>query len=57
MQDDDLQECGECLKKITWDEYIVNWGSCSDCFDEKLNKYFAEHPELPDTQLSLDFDS
>jgi uncharacterized CHY-type Zn-finger protein len=57
MLDNDLQECGECLKKITWDEYVVNWGSCSDCFDEHLNKYFAEYPEPPDSEISLDFEA
>ncbi len=27
------EECYECNKKISDDEWVVNWGSCSECFD------------------------
>lgn len=29
-----FDKCGLCGKGITDDEYVVNWGSCSDCFDK-----------------------
>ena len=47
--------CGECEKEISWDEYVVNWGSCSDCFDAHVNAYFRDHPD--DTTDSTERDT
>lgn len=44
----DMQNCAECGKEISWDEYVVNWTSCSDCFDSHVEKYFKDHPETDD---------
>lgn len=34
--------CFECGKAISSDEFVVNWGSCSDCFDASYIKYMHD---------------
>lgn len=31
--------CFKCKKEISDDEYVVNWGSCSECFDASYDEY------------------
>ena len=45
--------CRECGKVISDEEYCVNWGSCSDCFDAHVFLYFDLNPE----QLELFLES
>lgn len=33
------QNCHQCGKQIPDDEWVVNWGSCSDCFDYDYKVY------------------
>ena len=35
------QKCGECDKAICDDEYVVNWGSCDECFDRHYEEYLS----------------
>lgn len=37
--------CRECGKVISDDEYVVNWGSCNECFDSMYNTYCEANPE------------
>lgn len=39
MQQNLEQVCAECNKLIAWDEYVVNWTSCSECFDKNYEEY------------------
>jgi hypothetical protein len=39
------QKCWECGKAITDDEWVVNWGSCSECFSAAFQKYLDENPD------------
>lgn len=41
--------CNSCAKLISDDEYVVNWGSCSDCFDA----YYLLYLECVPDQLEL----
>jgi hypothetical protein len=34
-----VNECSNCKKKITDNEYIVNWGYCSECLDNHLHEH------------------
>ena len=34
--------CGICGKEISDEEYVVNWGSCGDCFDKEVQQYLEE---------------
>lgn len=34
-----LENCHECLKPVEDDEWVVNWGSCNECFDSHLEKF------------------
>jgi hypothetical protein len=31
--------CHQCQKVISEHEYVVNWGSCSECFDKDYTDY------------------
>jgi len=42
MQQNLEQVCSECNKAITWDEYVVNWASCSDCFNTSYEEYLRK---------------
>lgn len=33
------QPCNNCGKIISDDEWVVNWGSCSECFDRHYKRY------------------
>lgn len=33
--------CSECGKEISEDEYVVNWSSCSQCFDKGYEEYMS----------------
>lgn len=37
--------CNQCGKVISDDEYVVNWGSCSDCFNTFYLNYCEVNPE------------
>ncbi len=37
--------CHQCGKVIDDEEFIVNWGSCSDCFDKQYLDYCEANPE------------
>jgi hypothetical protein len=32
-------KCDICNKEICDDEFVVNWGSCSDCFNFNYERY------------------
>ncbi len=34
--------CFKCNKTITDCEYVVNWGSCSECFSDNYMDYLAD---------------
>jgi hypothetical protein len=37
--DVETNECSMCGKTIGDDEYVVNWGSCSVCFNQDYDDY------------------
>lgn len=39
------EECAECHKKITDDEWVTNWCSCDECFSTQLDKFIQEVPD------------
>ncbi len=39
METDLTDVCWECGKRITADEAVVNWMSCSECFDDNVRQY------------------
>lgn len=39
METDLTDICWECGKRITADEAVVNWLSCSECFDKSVREY------------------
>lgn len=39
METDLTDTCWECGKRITADEAVVNWLSCSECWDADYAKY------------------
>lgn len=39
MDSDLTDTCWECGKRITSDEAVVNWLSCSECLDADYAKY------------------
>lgn len=47
--------CRECGKAISDDEYVVNWGSCNQCFDAGVDLYFAVNPEQLELYESKDW--
>ena len=49
--------CPICDKGIGDEEYVVNWGTCGDCLDANFAQYLKEHPEPPDSEISLDFEA
>lgn len=38
------EQCWECKKWITDQEWVINWGSCAACLDAAFAKYEEEHP-------------
>jgi len=46
-------KCNECGKQIDEDEYVCNWCSCSDCFDNHYLEYLEKHSV---TEEMNDFD-
>lgn len=36
-----VEQCPICERKITDQEYVVNWGSCAPCFDANYAAYLA----------------
>lgn len=44
-----MEKCFQCGKEISDDEYVVNWGSCSKCFDANYQKYLDNKMTDPDT--------
>ena len=47
--------CREGGKIISDDEYVVNWGSCSDCFDKHYFLYCELNPEQLELYESKDW--
>jgi hypothetical protein len=47
MSKEPLEKCPLCGKEISFDEYMVYWASCSDCFNAHYEEYLrgAEMPE------------
>ena len=43
---DNLQPCPKCGKEMGIDEYVVNWGLCSDCLDKDYSEYLKKHPDV-----------
>lgn len=39
-----MEKCIECNKEISDAEWVTNWGSCADCFNKHLDKYYKENP-------------
>ena len=37
--DPERMHCEQCRKMIEADEYTMNWGSCSECFNAHYEKY------------------
>lgn len=37
-----FDRCEECSKTISDDEYVVNWGTCNECFDKHWAEYEKE---------------
>ena len=37
-----MPTCPFCHKDISDDEYVVNWASCSECFDAGYEQYLKE---------------
>ncbi len=49
------ETCGMCGKAITYDEYVVNWGSCNECFDADYEEYLRTHPQESSIEEEKDF--
>lgn len=38
----DEHQCYICKTWVLWDEWVVNWGSCSECFNTHYEEYLRE---------------
>lgn len=51
MSEPEMHNCYECGKEIPDEEWVVNWGSCSECFDKHYQEYLDSHPEPVDIEV------
>ena len=51
-----MPTCPLCHKVISDDEYVVNWASCSDCFDAGYERYLKENSTMAHMSSGEDLD-
>lgn len=47
------KRCNNCGKEITWDTWVINWGTCDECFDHAYEAYM-QRVKAKDTPLEKD---
>lgn len=46
--------CPECGTAVSDDEYVVNWGSCNECFDRSYHEYLRTAPPEEESEYDSD---